>query len=201
MVQIFNFQQDIVLENEIVKLRPLQTDDFQYLVEYSIHEPEIWQYFTEGAEGEDNLRHFIESTVKNRAEQKDYPFVVFDKRTEKYAGSTRFYNISLKHQTLLIGHTWYGKKFQGTGLNKHGKFLLLQYAFEQMGMERVEFQANAKNERSINAMKSIGCVVEGVLRSYAVNLKGERRDAIVLSILKDEWFGGVKEKLGLSMKK
>ncbi len=201
MTQTFDFRQDIVLENEVVKLRPLQTDDFRYLVEYAVNEPEIWEYFTEGAAGEDNLRHFIESTVKNRADQKDYPFIVFDKRTKKYVGSTRFYHINLKHQTLLIGHTWYGKKYQGTGLNKHCKFVLLQYAFEQMGMERVEFQANAKNERSIYAMKSIGCVVEGVLRSYAVNLKGERRDSMVLSILKEEWFGGVKEKLEQKIQK
>jgi RimJ/RimL family protein N-acetyltransferase len=48
----------------------------------------------------------------------------------KYAGSTRFYDINLEFKTLLLGFTWYGKQFRGTGLNKHCKYLLLQFAFE-----------------------------------------------------------------------
>ena len=43
-------------------------------------------------------------------------------------------------------------------------------------------------------MKSLGCQVEGILRSNCMGHDG-RRDSIVLSILKDEWFGGVKGKL------
>jgi RimJ/RimL family protein N-acetyltransferase len=64
-----------------------------------------------------------------------------------------------------------------------------------MGMERVEFRADNGNERSIAAMKSIGCVEEGVLRSNGVKHNGQRRDSIVLSILRAEWEGGAKERL------
>ena len=71
---------------------------------------------------------------------------------------------------------------------------MLSYAFEQWGMERVEFRADARNERSIQAMKNIGCTVEGILRSNMPLAKG-RRDSIVLSILKKEWFDSVKAKL------
>lgn len=195
MTQTFDFQKDIVLEDEIVRLRPLVWADYDHLLYYSLNEPEIWEYFVAAADGSENLKNHMKVALNGRLEQREYAFIVFDKRTEKYAGGTRFYDIQLKHRTLQIGFTWYGKEYQGTGLNKHGKFLLLQYAFEVMEMERVEFRANAKNERSIHAMKSIGCVVEGVLRSNAVNLKGERRDSIVLSILKEEWFGGVKNNL------
>ena len=62
-------------------------------------------------------------------------------------------------------------------------------------MERVEFRAHAGNLRSVDAMKAIGCVEEGILRSVGPAVSGGRRDSIVLSILKDEWFGGVKERL------
>lgn len=43
-------------------------------------------------------------------------------------------------------------------------------------------------------MKSIGCTVEGVLRSNCKSATG-RRNSIVLGILKDEWFDKVKESL------
>ncbi|HJP64434.1 MAG TPA: GNAT family protein, partial [Mucilaginibacter sp.] len=59
----------------------------------------------------------------------------------------------------------------------------------------VEFRADARNERSIAAMKSIGCTVEGILRSNMWLEDGGRRDSIVLSILKEEWENGVKQKL------
>lgn len=96
---------------------------------------------------------------------------------------------------MQLGYTWYGKDFQGTGLNKQCKFLLLEFAFEKLGMERVEFRADNNNARSIAAMKSIGCTVEGVLRSHMPDSFGGRRDSIVLSILKKEWENGVRDKL------
>lgn len=62
-------------------------------------------------------------------------------------------------------------------------------------MERVAFAANSKNERSINAMKSIGCVVEGISRNISTDAFGNRIDAIRLSIIKNEWFDSVKQNL------
>jgi RimJ/RimL family protein N-acetyltransferase len=74
--------------------------------------------------------------------------------------------------------------------------LLLQFAFEKLGMERVEFRADARNERSIAAMKSLGCKVDGILRSNMPTMEGDvRHDSIVLSILRKEWFDAVKEQL------
>jgi RimJ/RimL family protein N-acetyltransferase len=141
------------------------------------------------------MRTYVEAALANRENKKEYPFIVFDKKTQQYAGSTRYYDIQLEFQTLQLGYTWYGKEFQGTGLNKHCKFLLLQFAFEQMGMLRVEFRADNNNEKSIAAMKSIGCVVEGVMRQNVPLAAGGRRDSIILSILKSEWENGVKERL------
>jgi RimJ/RimL family protein N-acetyltransferase len=135
--------------------------------------------------------------MEERAARKSYAFIVFDKRTNQYAGSTRFYDIQIENASLQLGFTWYGKEFQGTGLNKNCKYLLLEFAFEKLNMERVEFRADNDNLRSINAMKSIGCVVEGILRSNMYKPNGDRRDSIVLSILKNEWNSGVKDKLQL----
>lgn len=73
--------------------------------------------------------------------------------------------------------------------------MLLQFAFEKMKMERVEFRAHAGHERSIAAMKSIGCVVEGVMRRLVPMPNGSRRNTIVLSILKEEWETHVKQSL------
>lgn len=195
MLQAFDFSANYILEDDFVKLRPLTESDYELLLSFALNELDIWKYSLVSVAGAEGLKNYIQTALNARAEKKEYAFIVFDKRQQKYAGCTRFYDMQLDKQTLQLGYTWYGSQFQGTGLNKHCKFLLLQFAFENMEMERVEFRADSSNKRSIKAMQSIGCTVEGVLRSHAPTLNGSRRDTIVLSILKDEWFGALKKAL------
>ncbi len=191
----FDFETHFVLEDEVALLRPLQLSDFENLLPFALKEPEIWKYSLVPASGAEAMLRYIETAIDARNNSKEYPFIVFDKRTQQYAGSTRFYDMQLPNKSLQLGYTWYGKSFQGTGLNKHCKFLMLSFAFEKMTMERVEFRADNENERSKAAMKSIGCTVEGLIRSSSFRIDGSRRDSILLSILKEEWMQSVREKL------
>jgi N-acetyltransferase len=183
-----------VLENESVMLRALQPDDLQHLLTFAIREPNIWHYSLVSGATEDGMKNYIQIAMDGLAAGHSFPFIVFCKKTNTYAGSTRFYDILPEYQTLQLGFTWYGTAFQGTGLNRHCKFLLLQFAFETLQMERVEFRADNENARSIAAMKAIGCKEDGILRSNMPKPEGQngRRDSIVLSILKDEWHSNVK---------
>lgn len=190
------FPQNTILEDEFVLLRPLEITDVNSLLDISVNEPETWFYSLVRANGKENLENYIQLAMKAKENNTEFPFIVYDKKSGKYAGSTRFYDINFQFKTLQLGYTWYGKDFRGTGLNKHCKYLLLQFAFETLEMVRVEFRADNNNKRSIAAMKSIGCQVEGVLRNHMPTFDSElRRDSIILSILKEEWFATVKENL------
>lgn len=195
MSEIFDLTKNYLLEDDCVLLQPLAVEDCKILLVFALEQPEIWKYSTTVVAGEQPFRNYIQAALDARKTGKEYAFSVFDKRTQQYAGSTRFYDIQIANKTLQLGYTWYGKQFQGTGLNRHCKFLLLQFAFEELGMVRVEFRADATNARSIAAMKSIGCVEEGILRQHQPKPDGTRRDSIVLSILQQEWESGVKERL------
>jgi RimJ/RimL family protein N-acetyltransferase len=196
MIEHFHHLNNYILEDNQVLLRPLEEGDCEYLLPIALNEPETWKYSPVSAAGENGLKNYLKIALEARASGKEYPFIVFDKRTNEFAGSTRFYDINPAYKTMQLGYTWYGKKFRGTGLNKHCKFLLLSFAFEKLKMERVEFRADNNNVRSIAAMKSIGCKVEGILRSnMPTQFEGIRRDSIVLSILKDEWFEKIKDEL------
>lgn len=195
---LFDFTENYVLENERVILRPLEMADYDYLLPFALNEPETWHFSLVSAAGADGLRNYMEIATKARQNKAEYPFIVFDKATNSYAGSTRFYDINLPFKTLQLGYTWYGEKFRGTGLNRHCKFLLFQFCFEKLGLERLELRADNNNSRSIAAMKAIGCKVDGILRSNMPTRFGEtRRDSIVLSVLKDEWNLDIKNKLNI----
>lgn len=191
----------VTLEDDRVLLRPLEESDYENLLPFALNEKGLWFYSLVRPEGEEGLKNYLDIAFREKNAGKEFPFIVYDKKFNEYAGSTRFYDINLPYKTIQLGYTWYGKKFHGTGLNKHCKFLLLQFAFENLGLERFELRADARNERSIAAMKSIGCKVDGILRSHMPTAEGGRRDSIVFSILKDEWFRSVKENLQAKVNK
>ncbi len=191
----FLFTDEIVLEDERVKLRSLQADDDLNLHFFSQYEPELWKYSIQSAAGEANLKQYISNALADRHANHSYSFIVYDKKLHEFAGCTRFYDIQNTHATLQLGYTWYGKKFQGTGLNQHCKYVMLAFVFDTLQFERVEARADILNEQSIAAMKKIGFITEGVLRNNALSANGYRRDSMVLSILKNEWINRVKEKL------
>jgi len=184
---VFDTSTDFILENERVLLRPLVQDDAVYLSAYVKEEPALWKYALTPITTEQEFEQYMATAVEARQLKSAYPFIVFDKLQNKYVGSTRFYDIQLNNSTTQFGYTWYSESTWGTGLNEHCKFLLLQFAFETIGFERIEFRADNRNKRSIAAMQKIGCTVEGILRNHLPTSDGTRRDSIVLSMLKNEW--------------
>jgi RimJ/RimL family protein N-acetyltransferase len=183
----FDTTVDLILENERVLLRPLMQEDAVLLADYVKTEPALWKYALSPIETAQDLEQYIASAIEAKQLGTAYPFIVFDKLRNKYVGSTRFYDLQLKFKTTQLGYTWYSESTWGTGLNTHCKFLLLNFAFETIGLERVEFRADNRNKRSIAAMQKIGCTVEGILRNHLPTGDGSRRDSIVLSMLKQEW--------------
>ena len=182
----FDFNEDYILENDFVRLEPLSAKHYEELLEYTLNEPEIWEYSMVKCDTPENLNKYIGIATQKR----------IDKKKQKFVGATRYCDIFLDSNRLQMGYTWYGKEHQGTGVNKHCKWLLLEFAFEKMQMVRIEFRAYTENLRSINALLSIGCSVDGVLRSNAICPKtGVRRDTMVLSILNNEWNETVKQML------
>jgi len=199
-LQNFDFNQDYSLENERVLLRPLVFSDLPYLEKYVLEEPDLWQFSLVAIQDKADLEKYIHDAIDARSQKMAYPFIVFDQLSQTYVGVTRFYDIQLAFATTQLGYTWYSKKVWGTGLNQACKYLLLEFAFDQMGFERVEFRADNNNKRSIAAMQKIGCTVEGVLRNHLPMPNGKRRDSIVLSILKEEWATKVKSNLAAQLK-
>lgn len=182
-----DFSADYRLEDQRVQLRPLQDTDLPHLVPFARQEPELFTWSLQQPADEPGMRDYISAALAGRRQEQAYPFIVYDKGSGRYAGSTRLYDLQPYHRSISLGYTWYGSQFHGTGLNKHCKFLLLDFAFGSLEMERVEFRADSRNERSLRAMQSIGCRLEGVLRSTAYRPDGSRRDSTVLSILRPEW--------------
>jgi len=191
----FSFDKDYILENDRVVLRPLQPADMQHLSAFSEQEPELWRYSLQSAAGIGNLVQYIAMACEGRKAGHSYPFIIFCKKTQSYAGCTRFYDIDTTNAACLLGYTWIGKEFQRTGLNRQCKELLFRFAFEQCHFHRVALRADVNNTGSIAAMKAIGCVEEGILREHLLLADGSFRTSILFSVLRSDWEKSVQQKL------
>jgi len=123
-----------------------------------------------------------------------------DKNNGDIIGSTRYYNVQPEHRRLEIGYTWYAKKYQRTGVNTECKYLLLQYAFENLNCIAVQFLTNWYNLPSRAAIARLGAKQDGVLRNHRLNADGSYRDTVVFSITEQEWTS-VKKSLNYGMEK
>lgn len=183
----FLFDKEIILENDFVLLRPIREADIENLLTVATSDKDLLQFSPTPIYTKELLRNYIDNAIDNRKKKLRYTFIVFDKTQNTYAGSTSFLNISNADDRLEIGATWYGKEFQRTGLNRNCKYLLLQYAFDKLDAERVEFKTDERNLASRKAIEKIGGQFEGLLRRHTLMYDGFRRNTVYYSILKSEW--------------
>jgi RimJ/RimL family protein N-acetyltransferase len=181
-----DFSTHLVLENNRVRLRPLEITDFAALKAVAF-DPELWQFTLTAAHTPVELAAYLRQAIQSREQGQRYPFAIVDRLTGRLAGSTSYYNCSLNEQRLSIGYTWVGREFQRSGLNRACKHLLLNHAFSNLGCERVELETDARNWKSREAMRRMGATEEGVLRSHRFTQGGRRRDTVIFSMLKPEW--------------
>jgi RimJ/RimL family protein N-acetyltransferase len=177
---------DARFENEHVLLRRVLPEDRDQLREIAL-DPEIWKYFVFRVGTEAEFAQFMKEALEDTDSGKRIVFCVVDKRDGRIAGSMSYGNLAEKEKRLEIGWSWLGQKYRGTGLNRWAKYLLLQYAFEKLQCERVEFKTDVLNLQARKGLRNIGASEEGVLRSYNYMPDNRRRDAIYYSILKSEW--------------
>ncbi|MEK6154263.1 GNAT family protein [Flavobacteriaceae bacterium 3-367] len=176
----------ITLENEAVRLSPLELDNFHELYPIA-SQPKLVQYSPSDIETPEALKNYVTVALEQREMKTSIPFIIYDKGKGRHAGCTRYMNIDWHNKVLEIGATWIGREFQGSGLNAQMKFLMLNHAFDEMGFEKVEFRVDERNLRSRKAVEKLGGVLEGIFRKNVYLLDGFKRNTCCYGILKEEW--------------
>lgn len=177
---------DLKLESDRLLLRPLEREDLSALLDLT-QDSALWTYFTHDLSTLEGMEawaagHFAEERLQ---------FVVVDQASQQLLGSTGFGNYFPRDRRIEIGWTWLGRAAQGTGTNREMKSLMLDYAFKELGMLRVEFKTDVLNLPARKALLRLGATEEGILRSHTLMTHSFRRDTIYYSFLKGEnWLIG-----------
>jgi RimJ/RimL family protein N-acetyltransferase len=179
---------NLSLETDKVILRPIEETDMAAFLALAQDEG-AWQYFTLNLAERDQLQKWMDAAFSERKANTRRPFTIIEKAGGRIAGSSSMGNISMHDLRLEIGWSWLGKEFRSTGINRHAKYAMMRYAFEELNFERVEFKTDAMNARARKGLQNIGGKEEGILRSHMTMWNNRRRDSIYFSVLKSEWPG------------
>ncbi|ANV74302.1 MULTISPECIES: GNAT family N-acetyltransferase [Bacillus cereus group] len=175
------------LVNDRAMLRLMQVNDIESLFNIVEGNKEVWTYLIAKMDSYQDMEHYVQVAIKGFEGETDLPFVVVDQKTNEIVGSTRLYSISNDNKTVELGQTWYHPSVHRTSINTECKYMLLQYAFEELHMLRVQIKTDLRNEKAQRAIERLGAVKEGVLRNERQLPNGYVRDAVVYSIIASEW--------------
>lgn len=189
---------DLTLETKRALLRPVSAADYDTFLRLAKMDTDMWYYFSLNLGDEKQLQKWFEMAFADKAANTRRPFTIIDKETGQIGGSSSLGNISLHDLRAEIGWSWLGKDFRSTGLNKHAKYAMMKYAFEELNFERVEFKTDVENARARKGLMNVGGIEEGILRSHMTMWNNRRRTSIYYSVLKNEW-PGLKETIFKNM--
>jgi len=177
---------NLTLQSDKVILRPIIIEDFEKFIHLT-NDKKMWTYYPLDLSIKSELEEWVNIAIRHMEEKTRIAFTIVNKDNNKIIGSTSFGNISENDKRIEIGWTWICREYQGKGVNDQIKNMMMKHCFEEFHFERVEFKTDVLNIHARNALKRIGAVEEGILRSHTQMTNNRRRDTIYYSVLKSEW--------------
>ncbi len=177
-------------ESERLKFRAIKRGDLEDIYEYSKN-PQTSQYLLWSPhQNIFTTQEFIDIILSNykSGEYNDWAIVL--KKNNKMIGTCGFTRIDCENKIVEIGYV-INPSFWGNGYATEAVEAILDFAFNELDVNRVEAKFIVGNEASLNVMKKVGMTFEGYLRD-AIFSKGQFKTIGVSSILKKEYFNKKK---------
>jgi RimJ/RimL family protein N-acetyltransferase len=180
----------ISLEGQHVILRTIQSTDAADLWKNTGGDEGLWKWVLTNMpipQSQSEMSELVNTLIEQDKKGDRVCFAVYSKVHGEVVGSTSYLAIDNANKSREIGSTFYGEIARRTAINTECKYLLLQYAFEILGCERVQIKADNTNERSLRAIARLGVTHEGELRHDRKRRDGSWRNAVYFSALSEEW--------------
>lgn len=168
------------------ELRLIELDDVERLntlIEQNRDHIKKWAAWLKDDRSIEDTRTFVERNLKQFAENKGFAIAIWFKG--EMAGQVEYNYIDWANRKTEIGY-WLGASFQGKGLVTKSCRVLIDYAFNELKLNRVEMHCGVENYKSRKIPESLGFREEGVIRQ-AGWLHDRFVDFVVFGLLAGEW--------------
>jgi ribosomal-protein-alanine N-acetyltransferase len=173
-----------MLAGSTVKLRELRASDAPSLFALLTTE-EVSRFISPPPSTVDGFEKFIAWTLRQRSVGTYACFAVTIDATDTAIGIFQLRQLEPGFGTAEWGFA-IGSAYWGTGVFQEGAELLVSFAFETVGVHRLEARAAVRNGRGNGALRKIGAVQEGLLRKSFLK-DGEYLDQALWTILDEDW--------------
>jgi RimJ/RimL family protein N-acetyltransferase len=173
-----------VLCGDTVTLRELRTSDAASLFAMLTTE-EVARFISPPPTTVEGFERFIAWTLRQRNAGTYACFAVTLKGFDTAIGIFQVRQTEPGFGTAEWGFA-IGSPFWGTGVFTEGAELMLEFAFDTLGVHRLEARAAVQNGRGNGALLKVGAVQEGILRKSFLR-HGRYLDQVLYSILDDDW--------------
>ena len=173
-----------MLSGNRVTLRELRASDAPSLFAMLTTE-EVSRFISPPPTTVDGFERFIAWTIRQRSAGTYACFAVTLKGSDTAIGIFQLRELDPGFGTAEWGFA-IGSPFWGTGVFKEGAELMVHFAFETVGVHRLEARAAVRNGRGNGALRKMGAVQEGVLRKAFLK-DGEYLDQVLWTILDEDW--------------
>lgn len=175
---------DLVIETDRLLLRQFTLDDADDIVEgLNNFNVAKWMAYAPYPYGKKDAIEFITKAIETKA----YTFAVVLKSENKVIGCTQLRNIDLVQGTAG-GGIWINENYHGKGYGSEAWGARIKYAFEVLGLRRLENGFFEGNEKSWAMQKKFGYKQEGIRRKKYIPLStGVPTDEVITGLLKEEW--------------
>jgi RimJ/RimL family protein N-acetyltransferase len=168
-----------LLEGKLVNLRIVEKEDLPLFTEW-FNDPEV---FGEYNPLRQMSRTEAEKILDNPNELK--PFIIEKKDGNKIGFITHFYVLHIAGRQLEIGYSLVPSE-RGKGYCSEAAKIMLDYLFLSKEIMRIQAHTDPRNVASQKVLEKAGFKKEGTLRKNFF-MRGEWRDALLYSILREEW--------------
>jgi RimJ/RimL family protein N-acetyltransferase len=176
-----------MLQGTKTKLRAIRKGDLKFFLVW-LNDPEVTQYLTVYLPMTDVAEEKYIEELSTKRSSTDVVFVIEAKSRKRWKpiGCCGIHRIDWKNRDAELGIFIGEKNFWSNGYGTEAFGMAVDYAFGQLGLNRVSAGAYAFNERSIKMQLRLGFKKEGVLRK-AIFKNGEFHDKVMLGLLCGEW--------------
>lgn len=182
----YQFKEFKQIMGDHITLVSLQSNLIESLAS-SLHSPSTFFSQKRGLNSVEKISENLKKTLVYQDRGERLTLVAVDKKTNNLAGMSTFLNPSSGFLKVEIGFTWIADAWQRTYVNSEMKLLMLNYAFLEMKVKRVEFSVDTTNQKSNQAMKRLGATFEGTLRKWRFNSPDDLGHRNIYSVIDDEW--------------
>lgn len=172
------------LVGQTVTLRELRASDAPSLFALLTTE-EVARFISPPPTSVEGFEKFIAWTLRQRTAGAYVCFAVTVKGFDTAIGIFQIRELEAGFGTAEWGFA-IGSPFWGTGVYREGANLVLEFAFETLGVHRLEARAAVLNGRGNGALLKLGAVQDCVLRR-SFKRDGRYLDQVLYSILESDW--------------